>query len=79
MAQIQVVILDPQGSPKGIELPDDVPVKHMLPQLTEALGFGEGCALYNRTQLFWYNDIDSLRIRDTREGDTLRLMLHGDE
>lgn len=79
MAQIEVIILDERGSPRGVELPDDVPMKAMLPSLTQALGFGEGCQLYNRTRHFWYEETDTLAIRQTAEGDTLRLMVRKPE
>ena len=74
MGQIQVVLVDPQGKPMGVELPDDDTVRSMLPALIGALGWGEGCALYNRTQHFWYEETDTLALRNTREGDNLRLM-----
>ena len=79
MAQIEVLILDPEGSPRGVELPDNVPMRAMLPPLAQALGHGEGCELYNRTQHFWYESVDTLAIRNTREGDTLRLMKRKDD
>ena len=74
MGQIAVAMLDPKGVETGVELPDDVPVKLMLPTLVQAMGYGEGCQLYNRSQHFWYQPTDTLASRHTFGGDKLRLM-----
>lgn len=74
MGQIAVHMMDPQGRETGVELPDGVPVQHLLPKLVEVLGYGEGCQLYNRSQHFWYQPTDTLASRNTFQGDRLRLM-----
>jgi hypothetical protein len=74
MGQIAVVMMDPQHNEMGIELPDDVPIRLLLPKLVEVLGYGEGCQLYNRSQHFWYEPTDTLASHNTFEGDKLRLM-----
>ena len=74
MAQIAVAMMDPQHNEMGVELPDDVVIKQMLATLVQALGYGEGCQLYNRTQHFWYQPTDTLASRHTAPGDKLRLM-----
>ncbi len=78
MGQIAVAMIGPQGAETGVELPDNVPMKLMLPTLVEALGYGQGCALYNRSQHFWYQPTDSLGGRNTFAGDKLRLMPRDD-
>lgn len=74
MGQIAVVMMDPEGRETGVELPDDVLVRDLLPNLVHALGYGEGCELYNRSQHFWYQPTDTLASHNTFPGDKLRLM-----
>ena len=74
MAQIAIVMMDPENRGTGVELPDDVMAKLLVPMLVDALGYGEGCQLYNRSQHFWYQPTDTLKSRNTFEGDKLRLM-----
>ena len=74
MGQIAVVMLDPQHNEMGVELPDDVMIKQLLPTLVQAIGYGEGCRLYNRSQHFWYEPTDTLASRNTFPSDKLRLL-----
>ena len=50
------------------------PVVAMAIMIRGALGYGEGCQLYNRSQHFWYQPTDTLASHNTFGGDKLRLM-----
>ncbi|MGB0839163.1 MAG: EsaB/YukD family protein [Chitinophagales bacterium] len=72
MANITIVLKDSTtGREVEIELPNDLPIRDLLPAITHALGieYAEQRQLQNKTQSFDYLEADTLATRQTKNGD----------
>ena len=72
MANITIVLKDSTtGRELEIELPNDAPIRDLLPAITNALGIehAEQRQLQNKTQSFDYLEYDTLASRGTRLND----------
>ena len=72
MAEIIITLKDSTtGREVVVELPDNVPVKTLLPQITEGLGIenAEQRQLQNKTQSFDYLESDTLESKGTQAYD----------
>jgi len=69
MAEIKIRLRDSVTEKQvEVELPDDVAVKNLLPEITRELGVKESIQhrLTNKTQGFEYNEDDTLASRGTK-------------
>lgn len=79
MASIEVnVIHMAANTKKRVLLPDDLPVRDLMPKIIKAMG-GEpgapgGSRLINKSQAFDYNEGDTLSSRGTKPDDMLGLV-----
>lgn len=76
MADISIVVRNAAtGKKSEVELPDDVPMKDLLPPLAESLAIQDAgkIKLQNKTQQFEYNDMDTLAGRGTEHNDVCLL------
>ena len=76
MAEIEIKLKDGvTGKAVDAELPDDVPIRDLLPAITNELGINDADErrLINKTQSFEYDPDDTLAGRATVEGDTCLL------
>lgn len=72
MATITIILKDSTtGRELEIELPNDAPVRDLLPAITNALSIehAEQRQLQNKTQSFDYLEYDTLKSRNTRNND----------
>ncbi len=72
MADIIITLKDSTtGKEVVVELPDNVPIKTLLPQITEGLGIehAEQRQLQNKTQSFDYLENDTLASKRTNAND----------
>jgi hypothetical protein len=76
MADINLNIRDGvTGKEVDAELPDDIPIRDLLPAITNELDIPQAGnrKLINKSQQFEYNDEDSLASRDTQPNDVCLL------
>ena len=76
MANLNLKIRDGvTGKEVEAELPDDVPIRDLLPAITNELDIMQAGnrKLINKTQNFEYNDDDTLSSRGTAESDSCLL------
>ena len=72
MQEIIITLKDSTtGREVDVELPADVPISDLLPAITHELGidYAEQRHLQNKSQLFDYNENDTLASRATEEYD----------
>lgn len=79
MAEIELSIIHvATGESKRLQLPDNVPVGNLLPKIVKVMGGDAGAPggsrLINKSQVFDYNDGDTLAGRGTKSTDTLGLV-----
>ena len=76
MASIDIHVKDVvTGKVVEMELPDDVPMRDLLPEVTNKLGIRDagGHKLSNKTKGFEYNEEDTLASKGTEKGDKCEL------
>lgn len=79
MASIEVNVVHMATDAKQrVSVPDDLPVRDLIPKLLRAVGGDAGAPggsrLINKSQGFDYNEGDTLSGRGTKPGDTLGLV-----